>query len=121
VEQRVRFIGLVKGPLLAELYSAADVFVMPSTGEGFGIAFLEAMASGTPAIGLDVAGARDALGDGELGVSLTEAGLSDTLVRALNAPKPSPVALADAVRARFGSGPFGTGVKLAVARALGAS
>ena len=51
---RVRFIGSVELPKLIEIYRAADLFVMPSTGEGFGIAFLEAMASGTPALGLDI-------------------------------------------------------------------
>ena len=40
---------------------------MPSSGEGFGIDYLEAMASGVPALGLPLGGAPDALGDGALG------------------------------------------------------
>jgi glycosyltransferase involved in cell wall biosynthesis len=41
--------------------------VMPSTGEGFGIVFLEAMASGIHVIAGDQDGSRDALCDGALG------------------------------------------------------
>ena len=69
VSDRVRFLGAVGLQSLVETYRMADLFVMPSTGEGFGVAFLEAMASGTPALGLDVAGAKDALADGELGTA----------------------------------------------------
>lgn len=61
VADRVCFLGAVSAVDLADIYRAADVFVMPSTGEGFGIAFLEAMACGTPAVGLAVKGDRDAL------------------------------------------------------------
>jgi phosphatidyl-myo-inositol dimannoside synthase len=76
---------------------------MPSTGEGFAIAFLEAMACGTPAFGLDVAGARDALADGELGTAVSEGeNLAAAIAQLLAAPKPDPVALSHAVRARFG-------------------
>jgi len=75
---------------------------MPSTGEGFGVAFLEAMASGTPALGLDVAGARDALADGRLGTAVPEADLLSAIDRALAAPRPNPYALAGAARALFG-------------------
>ena len=74
VGDRVWFMGAVGRQTIIDAYRAADLFVMPSTGEGFGIAFLEAMASGTPAIGLAVAGARDALADGELGIAVTEDG-----------------------------------------------
>jgi phosphatidyl-myo-inositol dimannoside synthase len=52
VAERVRFLGAVDQQRLVAAYRMADLFVMPSTGEGFGIAFLQAMASGTPALGL---------------------------------------------------------------------
>ncbi len=89
---------------------------MPSTGEGFGIAFLEAMASGTPALGLDAAGARDALADGELGSLVSEADLPRALDRALSTPRPDPQALAEQVRIRFGSGAFAANVGRVVDR-----
>ena len=102
VSDRVRFLGAQELPSLIETYRAADLFVMPSTGEGFGVSFLEAMASGTTAIGLDVAGARDALADGELGTVVAETELSAAIARLLSRPKPDPLGLADAVHARFG-------------------
>jgi phosphatidylinositol alpha-1,6-mannosyltransferase len=99
---RVRFMGLVSQEVLLEAYRIADLFVMPSTGEGFGIAFLEAMASGTPAVGLAVAGAVDAFADGELGIAVRESELPAALCHALLGPKPRPEALAASVHARFG-------------------
>jgi phosphatidylinositol alpha-1,6-mannosyltransferase len=99
---RMRFMGLVSQELLVEAYRIADLFIMPSTGEGFGIAFLEAMASGTPAVGLAVAGAMDALADGELGIAVEESELPAVLCQALLDSRPQPEALATAVHARFG-------------------
>jgi phosphatidylinositol alpha-1,6-mannosyltransferase len=61
VSDRVRFLGAVSVKELPDLYRAADVFVMPSTGEGFGIAFLEALASGRPVVGSAACGAVDPL------------------------------------------------------------
>jgi phosphatidyl-myo-inositol dimannoside synthase len=46
VAERVYFLGAVSQECLVEAYHMADLFVMPSTGEGFGIVFLEAIASG---------------------------------------------------------------------------
>jgi phosphatidylinositol alpha-1,6-mannosyltransferase len=106
VSGRVRFLGAVGLPSLVEMYRAADLFVMPSTGEGFGVAFLEAMASGTPALGLETAGAKDALADGELGTATSEAELSVAISRLLHQAKPDSFELARAVRARFGREKF---------------
>lgn len=99
VSDRVRFLGALKLESLIETYRLADLFVMPSTGEGFGVAFLEAMASGTPALGLGVAGAWDALG---LGTATSEVDLPTTIARLLDDVKPDSFKLAAAVRARFG-------------------
>jgi phosphatidyl-myo-inositol dimannoside synthase len=114
VIDRVRFLGTVEPQRLAELYRAADLFVMPSTGEGFGIAFLEAMASGTPAIGLNVAGAFDALGDGELGTITSPDQLAATIDRLLSAPRRPPQELSEAVRSKCGRDAFAARVYAAL-------
>jgi phosphatidyl-myo-inositol dimannoside synthase len=116
VSERVSFLGAVDLHGLVNAYRLADVFVMPSTGEGFGVAFLEAMATGTPAVGFDFAGSRDALADGELGTLTSEAELSNTIARLLERSKPDGGALASAVRARFGWEVFGVRVRAALNR-----
>ena len=116
VTDRVRFMGAVSAETLAAAYSMADLFVLPSTGEGFGIAFLEAMVSGTPAIGLSVAGARDALADSRLGIATCEAELLNTVARLLAGPRPDPNTLSQAVRDRFGHHSFLTCARHAVER-----
>jgi glycogen synthase len=50
IESRVRFVGAVARARVAELFRGAHVFALPSRGEPFGIALLEAMAAGVPAV-----------------------------------------------------------------------
>ena len=68
IAHRVVFTGLFPDEDKADLYNLADVYVMPSRGEGFGFVFLEALASGIPVIGSKHDGGREALLDGELGL-----------------------------------------------------
>jgi glycosyltransferase involved in cell wall biosynthesis len=67
VADRVIFTGIFDEREKADLYALADVFVMPSRGEGFGFVFLEAMASGVPVIASKHDGGREALLGGKLG------------------------------------------------------
>ena len=50
------------------IYAALDVMVMPSRHEGFGLAFVEAMAMGVPVVGTRVVGSVDAVQDGITGL-----------------------------------------------------
>jgi len=54
VEDRVQFLG--KQLQVAPLLALADIMLMPSEQEGFGLAALEAMACGVPAVASDVGG-----------------------------------------------------------------
>jgi phosphatidylinositol alpha-1,6-mannosyltransferase len=67
VGDSVVFTGFVPEGDKADLYNLANLYVMPSRGEGFGFVFLEAMASGIPVIGSKHDGGREALLDGRLG------------------------------------------------------
>lgn len=56
-------IGSVADERIAALYRAADVFAFPSVKEGFGLAPLEALASGTPVVASDLDVFREFLAD----------------------------------------------------------
>lgn len=63
----VHFYESLSREEIAACYSHCDVFAMPSTGEGFGLVFLEAMAFGKPLIGADAGGTPDLIEDGANG------------------------------------------------------
>jgi phosphatidylinositol alpha-1,6-mannosyltransferase len=70
IQKNVILTGFVPDHELALHYQLADVFVMPSKAEGFGLVFIEAAAYGCTVIGGNADGSRDALMDGELGTLL---------------------------------------------------
>jgi phosphatidylinositol alpha-1,6-mannosyltransferase len=73
VREHVSFVGEVPAELLPHYYAACDIFVMPNRieqndVEGFGIVFLEAAASGKPAVGGRSGGVPEAVADGVSGL-----------------------------------------------------
>lgn len=68
VADQVHFLENLSQQELAACYANADVFALPSTGEGFGLVFLEAMAFAKPVVGVDAGGSRDLIRDGTNGL-----------------------------------------------------
>ena len=67
LQNNVILTGFVQDTELIDHYLLADTFIMPSSGEGFGIVYLEAMACGLGVIAGNKDGSTDALKNGELG------------------------------------------------------
>ena len=65
--QNVVFAGPVSEEAKVEFYNLADVYVLPSKFEGFGIVFIESLSCGVPVIASDGYGCRASLLNGELG------------------------------------------------------
>jgi phosphatidyl-myo-inositol dimannoside synthase len=67
VEGRIHFLrGLSRAELVA-CYASCDIFALPSSGEGFGFVFLEAMALGKPVVGTYLGGVIDLVEEGATG------------------------------------------------------
>ncbi|MBI2013539.1 MAG: glycosyltransferase family 4 protein [Candidatus Colwellbacteria bacterium] len=61
-------VNLIPGALnMPEIYRKADVFVLPSISEAFGLVNLEAMASGVPVVATNVGGVPNVVKDGVVG------------------------------------------------------
>jgi glycosyltransferase involved in cell wall biosynthesis len=70
LEEQVRFTGELADDAVAEVLRASHVLAMPSTHEGFGIAYLEGMSFGLPALATTAGGARAVVSHGENGFLL---------------------------------------------------
>lgn len=68
----VHFLQRLSREELAACYAHADIFAMPSAGEGFGLVFLEAMAFGKPVVAAACGGALDLVHDGSNGLLVPE-------------------------------------------------
>jgi D-inositol-3-phosphate glycosyltransferase len=72
IGDRVTFQGLIKQDRLPLYYSAADVCVVPSYYESFGLVPLEALACGTPVVATDVGDLKNIIRQGETGCIVTD-------------------------------------------------
>jgi glycosyltransferase involved in cell wall biosynthesis len=82
LEGRIAFVGEMDRAPLAEVYAAADVFVLPTRYEGYGMVVAEALARGLPVVSTATGGIADLVG-GEAGI-LVPADDAAALTRALS-------------------------------------
>lgn len=67
IQDSVTFSGLIKHEQTPYFYSAADVCVVPSYYESFGLTALESLACGTPVVATDVGAFKSVIRQGETG------------------------------------------------------
>ncbi|MEQ1889243.1 MAG: glycosyltransferase, partial [Alphaproteobacteria bacterium] len=84
--EKVRFLGARARIEMPKLYAGADIYVWPAAGEAYGMALLEAQASGLPVVAGKVRGVTDVILDGQTGFLTPEgdaeafAGVIDFLI-----------------------------------------
>jgi glycosyltransferase involved in cell wall biosynthesis len=99
IADRVRFLGVRSD--IPDLMSAADVFVLPSAWEGFGLVVAEAMACERVVVATDCGGVREVLGEaGYLVKTKDSKALAQALQTALQLPAIESATLGRAARQR---------------------
>jgi glycosyltransferase involved in cell wall biosynthesis len=91
LHDRVVLAGAVPSEELVDYYNLCDLYVMPSKHEGFAIVFLEALACGRPVVASEGYGCREALFDGDLGITVDPDNrdeIASAIVRLLKDPPP---------------------------------
>ena len=89
LQDKVVLAGFVPDNELPAHFALADVYVMPSIKEGFGIVFVEAMFYGLPVIAGNADGSSDALLKGRLGLLIEPEkpeAIADAIMKILNEP-----------------------------------
>jgi glycosyltransferase involved in cell wall biosynthesis len=82
LQDRVHFLGFQQPPALPNIFASADIFVLPSRHDGWGVVVNEALGAGLPLIVSDRAGASDLVEEGGNGL-ITHAGDVEGLANAL--------------------------------------
>ena len=72
IQDNITFLGLTRHEKLPYFYSAADVCVIPSYSESFGLVALESLACGTPVVATDVGDLKNIIRQGETGYVVTD-------------------------------------------------
>ncbi len=104
LDGRIRLAGALTGPGLAAAYAEADLLVLPSRHETYGLVAVEALAHGVPVLAADVGGVREALGRA-----------ADGAAPGLLVPADEPPALAAALREWWASADLRASLRAAAA------
>jgi phosphatidylinositol alpha-mannosyltransferase len=79
----VTVMGSISTEKLIDLYQRAWVFCLPSSYEGFGVPYIEAMAAGTPVVATPNPGAKEVLGEGKYGILAAPGQLGRSIIALL--------------------------------------
>lgn len=81
--QNIKFLGRIQHDKLPDVYSKADIFVLPSLSEGMSLVGLEAMAAGLPLLCSQNCGVNDVVIENENGWILEEIS-TNSIIQSLN-------------------------------------
>lgn len=104
LNKQVTLAGFINDDELTDYFKLGDIFVMPSTMEGFGIVFIEAAACGAKIIAGNADGSVDALLGGKLGTLVNPLAIEEltlAIEKNLNS-KTDPKLIQDRCMANFG-------------------
>ena len=103
VDDRVRFVAPLPHHILSSWYRAADVVIVPSRSESFGLVALEAAACGIPVVASAVGGLLNIVHDGVTGL-LVDGRDPDRYARAIEQVLADPAGCGGDGRGRGGAG-----------------